>query len=557
MNFYDAWVMAAVATELRGVQGARVQEVIRTSEESYELELYVRGGRRYLLISLSAQDSRLHLLSRKLRRGAEPSPLLLISKKKLVGSRLSAVTQPPFERVLRLLFRHPGEGTTELVAEIMGRYSNLILLDGKERILGLHKTVGAKQSRERQLMPGGTYRLPPRPPKTPISSVSAEELRSWLANAGDAPLWRTLLSNVWGVSAPLAKEIAFRATGDAEGKTSDADSVLKILAELVERWARELWEPHVLLREGSPWGYTPFRYYHLGESAPAGSMSEAIEAVVKAAGQSDPYSAARESVRKKIVSVRKRLQRQMDSLRRQAENAEDAQKWKEAADWILAYAGRISKGQKELKVETGEVFRLDPRLSPVENAQQYIKRYKKAKRASETVPALVEAVERDLEYLSQLEYDLDAAQNREEIDAVLTSLQEAGFVREARKAPHPTPGGPRKFLSPDGFTILVGKNARQNEEITFRRAGAKDIWLHARNVPGAHVVILTGGEPVSEDTIRYAARLAAYYSKARGEKAVDVIYTRRKHVRRVPGGHPGQVIVSKSENVTVPGEKPA
>jgi predicted ribosome quality control (RQC) complex YloA/Tae2 family protein len=556
VSFYDAWVMAAVAEEVRDLQGTKVQDVVRTSDDCYELELYAQGRRHYLLASLAPQDSRLHLLSQKLRRGAEPSPLHLILKKRLVGARLAAVVQPPFERVLRMLFQHPHEGTLELVAEIMGRYSNLLLLDETEKIVGLHKAIGRRQSRERQLLPGGKYVLPPRPSKKPLTSISLEDVEAWLSRTSGEPLWRVLLANVWGISRLLAREIAFLASGDADAHTADPAAILDVIKELVQRWAEGRWEPQVLLQDGRPWGYTPFRYRHVEESAPAKSMSAAIEAVASAKGSADPYAAARESVRRQIDAARKRLFHQQEALRRQLDGTENADRWKEAADWILAYAGRIAPGAGELKVETGEVFPLDPGLTAVENAQRYIKRYKKAKRAAETVPALLKAVEADLEYLDQLEYDLDAAQNRDEIDAVQLALAEAGFVRQRRKAPRRATGGPRRFLSPDGFTILVGKSVRQNEEITFRRAGPRDIWLHARNVPGAHVVILTGGEPVSEATIEQAARLAAYYSKARGEHAVDVIYTNRKHVRRLPGGHPGQVLVSKSKNITVSGEKP-
>ena len=557
MNFYDAWVMAAVAAEIRNLVGARVQDVIRTSEESYELELYAHGRRHYLLISLAPQDSRLHFLSQKARRGADPSPLQLSMKKHLMGARVASIVQPPFERVLRLMFQTPSGGFVELVAEVMGRYSNLILLDEAERILGLHKVVGSKSSRERQLFPGMTYTLPPRPNKKPLPLVSEEDLVSWIEHARETPLWKVLIANVWGLSRPLAEEVVFRASGAPEGSGIDAAGLMKELRRLVERWAEGTWEPHLLMRNGVPWGYTPFRYLHLDDSIPVAGMSACIEKAVESGGTLDPYAAVRDEVRRTIETVRKRLTRQRESLLRQMKQTQDPERWKEAADWILAYAGRIKPRQRELRVEeTGDVFELDPGLSAVENAQRYIKRYQKARRAAEAIPSLLESVEGDLTYLNQLEYDLDSARDRGEIDSVLLALVEAGFVREEKKIHRSAPRGPRKFLSPDGFTILVGKNARQNDEITFRRAGPKDIWLHARKVPGAHVVILTGGEPISDATLEYAAKLAAYYSKARGEKAVDVIYTNRKHVRRVPGGHPGQVLVSRSGNITVPGEKP-
>jgi predicted ribosome quality control (RQC) complex YloA/Tae2 family protein len=556
MTGYDAWIMAAVAAELRSLMGAKVQRVLRTGEDAYGMELYARGRRFYLLVSLAAQDSRLHLVGKKLRRGAEPSPLLLLMRKHLEGSRLAAVTQPPFERVLRTIWTHPAHGEVELVAEVMGRYSNLLLLDARGTIVGLHKSVGPKESRLRQLAPGREYRLPPQPRRRPITEVTTEDVAAWLSE-GDGPLWRLLLKHVWGLSKPLAMELAYLAAGDVEARSARPEAIRDILGEWVARWAQGRWEPHVALRDGVPVACSPFRLEHLGRSEPVESMSRAIEMVVAAEGASDPYASARKEVRSRLREATKRLEKQRDSLLRQMPDAEEVARWLNAGNWILTYAGRIEPRQKELVVEeTGERIPLDPELTPVENAQRYMKRYRKGKRALETVPPLLEAVERDLEYLRQLAYDLEAAKSRGEIDAVLTALAEMGMLPAPRRKPAPPPSGPLKYLSPDGFVVLVGRNARQNEEVTFRRAGPKDLWLHARGVPGAHVVVLTGGEPVSEGTLEFAARLAAYHSKARGEKAVDVIVARRRKVRRAPGGHPGQVLVSRGENLTVPGALP-
>ncbi len=556
MSIYDAWIMAAVATELRQLMGARVQRVLRTGESSYGLELYALGRRVYLLISLSPRDSRLHMVKGKLRRGEEPSPLLLLMRKYLEGSRLLAIAQPPFERVLRTVWAHPAHGEMELVAEIMGKYSNLLLLDGRGTIVGLHKPVGPKESRLRQLALGKEYHLPPRPPRRFITEVTKEEIRAWLADGAD-PLWQVMQKHTWGLSKPLAVELAFLAAGDAEARSADPGSVLKILGEWVSRWAQDRWEPHVALQDGQPVAYMPFRLEHLGPAEPVESMSSAIEMVVEAVGAGDPYAAARRGVQSRLREAMDRLEKQRDSLLRQMPDEGKVARWLDAGNWILTYAGRMKPRQRELFVEeTGERISLDPRLTPVENAQRYMKRYRKGKRALERVPPLLEAAERDLEYLRQLAYDLEVADNRGEIDAVLTSLAEMRLLSVRREKPAPPPSGPLKFLSPDGFTVLVGRNAHQNEEVTFRLAGPKDLWLHARGVPGAHVVVLTGGQPVSERTVDFAARLAAYHSKARGERAADVIVTHRRKVRRAPGGHPGQVLVSQAENITVPAEMP-
>jgi predicted ribosome quality control (RQC) complex YloA/Tae2 family protein len=192
---------------------------------------------------------------------------------------------------------------------------------------------------------------------------------------------------------------------------------------------------------------------------------------------------------------------------------------------------------------------LNPKLSAVENARQYYRRYESAKNASAEVPALVAGVEREIAYLDQLETDLAMAEDERGIGAVEDALAEAGRA-PTRRRPRSAPG-PRRMLSDDGFVIWVGRNSRQNDELTFRMASARDIWLHAHGIPGAHVVIKAEGREVPTDTILRAARLAGYYSAARDEGKVDVDYTQRRNVRRLRGGRPGQVILRQYETITV------
>ena len=190
---------------------------------------------------------------------------------------------------------------------------------------------------------------------------------------------------------------------------------------------------------------------------------------------------------------------------------------------------------------------LDPQLTPVENAQRYYRRYQKARRAQEEIPARLEDARAQLAYLEQLETDLNLARDASEIGEVERALVEGGFVRPTRKRVPPPPARPLTFTTPEGYTVLVGRSARLNDEITFRRAAPDDLWFHARGVPGAHVVLRCGGRPVSEETMQRVAALAAYYSAARDNAAVDVQVARVRDVRRHPSGRPGQVLLRREE----------
>jgi predicted ribosome quality control (RQC) complex YloA/Tae2 family protein len=225
-----------------------------------------------------------------------------------------------------------------------------------------------------------------------------------------------------------------------------------------------------------------------------------------------------------------------------------------AGEMILASAHEIVRGQARLNVETeiGALeIPLNPQLSIVENAQKNFKEYHRQKDALARVPALLAAANAQVEYAEQMLNDLDLAENRGEIDAALAAAHDAGLIAVSKRRAKVALSEPRAFTSRDGFQILIGKNARQNDDLTFRRAKPDDLWLHARNVAGAHTVIVRAGREISESAIEEAAALAAYYSSARSDTRVEVVVTPRRNVQRVRGGHAGMVTVRSSKTLTV------
>ncbi|NIN67921.1 MAG: DUF814 domain-containing protein, partial [Anaerolineae bacterium] len=242
-------------------------------------------------------------------------------------------------------------------------------------------------------------------------------------------------------------------------------------------------------------------------------------------------------------------------------SAGDPETLKQMGEAILAYAYQIQPGETELAAEwvLGEPplrVRLDPKLSPSENAEAYFRRYRKAQRAATEIPTQVVHVEAEQEYLDQLAHDLDIAENRPEIDAVGSALARAGYLKGKRKRFTSPSARSLRFTSPDGLRVWVGKNALQNEELTFRRAAPDDLWLHARGIPGAHVVVQTEGDLIPEPTVVWAAGLAAYYSRGRDDAQVDVAVVQRRNVRRLKGGRPGQVVYRHERTLRVAPQAP-
>jgi predicted ribosome quality control (RQC) complex YloA/Tae2 family protein len=559
--YFDALTMAAVADELRAqILGGRVQKVLLPDDLSIGLEVYAHGERRYLLGSAHPEHARLHLAEEKLRRGVEkPTPFLLLLRKYVRGGRIASIEQPHFERVLHIGVQHP-EGNTTLIVEVMGRYSNIILVAEEGLILDSVKRVGPEMSRYRSILPQRLYVPPPPQSKLDPTDVTELRLRDILSDASpESPLWRALVEGIGGVSPLMAREVVYRAMGDAGAAISQVAKISPLLDAFQEMlmtvWEHR-WQPSIVKRDERMVAFAPYPLTQYDDWEGVESISQAVEAYYGQMVGEDAYAAAKRGAREAIFRAKERVRRRQEALERSRVSQAQVEELRRQGEMILAYAHRIEPGQRELAApiasdEPPLLIELDPHLSPVENAQRYFERYKKAKSAAEGIPALLQRAELELRYLDQLEADLDLAANRPEIQEVEASLIEAGYIKKKRRRRKMKRSQPLEVESQDGLLILVGKNSRQNEEVTFRRAAPNDLWLHVRGAPGAHVIVKTGGREVPEATLRQAARLAAYYSQVRGSVRVAVDYTERRYVRPIKGAGPGLVTYTQEKTIRV------
>ena len=560
--FFDALTMACVADELRStILGGRVQQVLLPGNLAVGLEIYALGERRYLLASAEAEMGRLVLASDKLRRGVDKETgMLLLLRKYARGAAVSSIEQLPYERVLCLQFDHAEQGSTRLMVEIMGRHSNIIFVDTAGTILDAVKRVGPHMSSVRPVLPNQPYTPPPPQEKLSPADLTEYRLRQILgAHQAEDQVWRALVAGLRGMSPLLAREITFRALGRPRARIATVERLtplLEAIGELLAPLQNGGWQPGIVWEEGQPVVYAPYPLTHRGEPQPMPSMSQAIEAYTAARASADPYAAARRPIREGIASARARLERRRQALQLALDQAAEADRWRQWGEWILTYAHTILPGQEELVADTGsgEPLRipLDPARTAVDNAQGYFSRYRKAQRAAEGGPARLEEVNLALRDLEQLETDLDLAASRPEIDEVRGNLVEAGYLRaKRRRASGPARSKPLSLTSPDGLLMLVGRNSRQNDEVTFRRASGEDWWFHVRGAPGAHVIVRAGDGDLPPATTRRAAELAAFFSRLRDEADVVVDYTRRRHVRRIPGAAPGLVTYGQEQTIRV------
>ena len=559
----DYLSLACLRDRLDGLLGARIQRVVLIDELSIGLELYAKQ-RYQLLVSAHPQYPRMLLTPHKLRRGVgAETPLLLLLRKWVRSARLVDVSQPAWERILILHFEGRA-GPCRLIAELIGRYSNLILTGSDGCVLDAAKRVGPDLNRYRVTLPAHPYHFPPVPVgRIAPTDVAVSEWATILASAApDDLLHRLLTGRLLGVSPTVAREIAFRATGDPEPPVHAAvpEAVAAAITELFGSVDKDTpWSPHVATdTDGNTIAFAPYEPRQFEQVEPTADISAAMFRYFQDMLTVEPYAAARQQVQDLIHEARSRTDRALTQLQAQVIDDAAIDRLREDGELLLTYQGQVTRSAREVAVVDHQgnprTIRLDPMLSPVENAQTYFRRYRKAARAAEEVSTRIAKLTPDLAYLDQLAADLALAESRSEIDGVRDALVEAGWAPKANRKSSGQQGGPRRFEA-DGFIIFVGRNARQNEDLTFKRAAPDDLWLHVRGQPGAHVIIRRSGKAVPEDVIQHAAALAAYYSPARDERQVDVDVTERRFVRRARGGHPGLVTCRNERTVSVAAPK--
>ncbi len=561
--YLDAFTLSAMVDEFMDVLvGARIQDVLDVDETGIGLEIYGDRKRRYLYLSADNQTPRIQLLDEKLRRGlVKPMQIGLLFRRYIEDGLIEHVSQPPWERILQFDVTGP-EGAVSIIVEPMERRSNLLLIQ-KGVILDCMRRVGPDENRYRLSLPAHEYKLPPpQIGKIDPTRVTLTEMEGFFAEADD-PKRKThqvLASRLLGVSPLLAKEVVYRSGGEVSQKASDADSkrLQTALMTVVEPLAKRHWQPGIVESESGVTAYSVYPLKSMAGWHPTDTLSEAITAYYGAPVGEDAYRAAKVPVQDAIREAQAKLGARLAALERSMTDEAEREVLRQSGELILAYQYSFEDGQTEFKAQYDSdkpdlVVKLNPELTPLENAQAYFSRYDKAKKALEDVPRLIIETRSELDYMAQLTTDLEFASSWPEIDEVRQILQAGGHWRGAavRKIAGSGQSAPLKVVTQDGYVIWVGHNSRQNEIVTFGKGGGQDLWLHARGVPGSHVVVKFDGRKIPEDVIEHAASLAAYYSSRRSDGKVEVDVTRCLYVKKIKGAGQGMVTYRNEETMAV------
>ncbi len=617
--YFDSLTLAAVVDELRAtILGGRIQRVVLTGPLSIGLEVYLRGRRHQLIASAHPQLARVHLVRGRLTRGVEQeTPLLLLMRKYLLGGRLVAIEQPPLERVVLLsivkapdmrnrgrdeqrptpddpagagehgaedelpdpaddpedgLDAQPDDGPAphparppqgpllrcDLVIEPQDRRSNIILVDDDNMILESVKRVTPRMS-SRVIMPRQVFELPPPLERRDPAGATAAGIEA-LGETGQSDLAKALVNAYRGVSPQVAREVVFRALGRAKARLDEPLPHYTIAARLRELFSAPP-APSLLPGPNGPAAFAPYALTHMPGAEPAPSISAALEAYYSAREALTGHGQRREAIAQQLAAARQRLVRQHEQIAGELQKARELETLRWEGEMIFAFLHELRPGQTSLAVEDRQIA-LDPRQSPVEQAQERFKQYDKAKSALAGLPERLAAVETRLLGLDELTALLQISDEFEQIEQIALEAEELGYLREhpdpaaARKRNKASKARPLHLVSSDGLDIFVGRSARQNEEVTFRVGRGEDIWVHVRTIHGAHVIVRGAGREAPERTLEEAAGLAAYFSQARDEPAVEVDLCRRALVRRIPGGPTGLVTYRAERTLRVAPRKP-
>ena len=548
----DGLTLGFATRELNArLTGGRIDKV--TQPEKDMVILLIRAGNENLrlLLSASPNNARCHLTASPFANPLEPPAFCMLLRKQLMGGRILGIRQIGGDRVIHVDIDTVDElgdhVLRRLILEVMSRHSNLILTDGEGRILEAARHVNDSMSRVRQILPGLTYEPPPAQDKADPETVSPEDLASRLCAAGDVPLHKALSASVCGLSAVAAKELAFRVLDSGTDRSNDWKRLSERLCDLIHRLP-DMADPRVLCDlNGDPTDALPFPYLSLNldlQSA-APSLSAALE---RCFGTRD----AADRIRQKSASMVRLLKGQIERCDRklalQEEELASAARMEEyrlMGELINANLWQLKKGQTEATLPNfydengGSVtIPLDIRLTPVQNAQRYFKRYQKARAARVTAAEQRELTLKELDYLEGALLDVDKCVGESELEEIREELARTGYMKRlsSRKEKRVLPKSkPYRYRSADGIDIDVGKNAAQNERLTLS-AGPDEMWLHAKDMPGSHVIIHATGE-IPLTTLKQAALLAAWYSKGQRSANVPIDYTLRRYVKK-PGGTP-------------------
>lgn len=551
---FDGIVTMAAAKEMRPVIiSGKIDKVYQPEADELVFNIHTKRGNVKLYASVNPAAARIHFIENSLQNPPAPLPFCMLLRKHIQGARVTDVAQVGSERIIEISLETLNElGFTvskKLIFEIMGKHSNIVLLDiSSGKIIDCIKHVSIDVNRVRQLLPGIIYKYPPAQDKIPFKELLPEGSPSVFLPPEAKAIQRT----VGGVSPSFAQEMA---------ASEDPLSFLRSAARIIEegRFCPVVYSDD----KGSPKEFhiIPLSEYEdVCQKKEFDSLSLCLEYYYAHKQSSNKLHQKASDLERSVSSQLDKLYLKEQRLREDLLKAENSESLRLYGELLTANIHQVRPGDKSASVINyydGSTVNipLDPRLSPSKNAQQYFKKYGKAKTAVKEKQLQLRTNESDIKYLDSVMSYLKNASDVSEIEALRRELEETGYLRKRK-----IPGGfkekkisskPYRYILPGGCEVLVGRNNRENDILTFKTASSRDIWMHTKDIPSSHVIVKTSCEEISDEDLYAAASIAAYHSKGRESENVPVDYVRVKYVKKPAGAKPGMVIFTNNKTVWV------
>lgn len=563
---FDAGMLACVTLEILAESGgARVEKIYQPDRDEIHIQIRSLHGGKRILINAGSNNPRIGFTEISKENPQNPPMFCVLLRKRLQGAKLADIAQLGFERAVMLSFDTRDEMGFDtrcyLVAELMGKYSNLMLLDNEKRIISALKTVDFTTSSLRQVLPGMLYELPPKQNKAdPLSATQEDFFRLYEDAPHGGRADKFILSSFAGISSAVAREMVYRACGDTDAQLSECtrERLYSSFCEIIGQILNSSYTPSAVFEGDRAVEYAFCRLTHydgltLREYE---SPSAMIDSYFESRDREVRVKQRATDILKILTNSESRLLKKMEKQRAELADCALGEQYKRNGDLITSNIHKIARGDRYVELvdyndyneadgSFGTVrIELDKRLSPSANAQRMYKKYNKCKNAERELTIQLQKAQQELDYVYSVFDALAHAENASDLVEIRDELYNCGY---ASKMKNYSPQKKKstaymKFKTSDGYVVLCGKNNIQNEHITFDLAHKSDYWFHIKNKAGSHVVMLCNGEEPDSINFTEAAEIAAYYSSAQGGSNLAVDYTFAKNVKKIQGANPGLVI---------------
>ena len=559
---FDACMMRAVLSEFsREYPEAKIEKVLQPRND--EINMLIHHGRssRRLVFNVGPNAPRLQLSDKQKENPLKAPMFCMLLRKHFLGAKIVSVSQPGFDRIAEFkvsCYDDMGFATEKkIVCEIMGKYANLIVLDSDDKILAALKIIDFAASSVRQVLPGLKYQIPAKADK--LSPLEIDE-GLFKATLSEFPSERTaekfITSTYSGIATQIARELTFRASGHTDTPVCniDADRFFAVFAEWQKLLIEERYTPTVVFDgSGKPVDYSYMDISYLGDKVDKrnyATLSEMLDVYFEEKDRLEHIHQRAHDITTLLNNAEARTERKLGIQRQALLDADRGEEYKRDADLITSNLYRLERGMESFKTvnyydeSCPEIeIKLDPRLSPSQNAQKMYKLYNKCKTAKTVLAEQIKLWESELCYLESVRQFLSRAECEQDVIEIRDELYRSGYASKMRGyvPPKKLTSKPHRLRTSSGYELLVGRNNIQNDHLTFKVAEKGDLWFHTKDIPGSHVILVCGGEEPSERDYTEAAAVAAKYSKATGD-LVAVDYTRVKNIKKPGGSKPGFVI---------------